>query len=65
MDNVKVDELVAKTGGVKMIIFIMILMIVLSAALYVYTKSRFTAKQCDNIKTLYEEFCIKNKFDIT
>ena len=26
MDNVKVDELVAKTGGVKMIIFIMILM---------------------------------------
>jgi len=58
MDSVqsaKVDELIAKTGGVKMIIFIMILMIVLSAALYVYTKSRFTAKQCDNIKTLYED----------
>lgn len=55
VQNAKVDELIAKTGGIKMILFIMILMIVLTTALYVYNKSRFTNTQCDNIKTLYED----------
>ena len=55
IQNAKVDEIIAKTGGVKMILVIMILMLVLSTALYIYTKSRFVNKQCDNIKTLYED----------
>tara|TARA_Y100000992_G_scaffold49159_1_gene28771 strand:- start:698 stop:1816 length:1119 start_codon:yes stop_codon:yes gene_type:complete len=55
IQNAKVDELVAKTGGVKMIFIIMILMLILSTALYIYTKSRFVSKQCDNITSLYED----------
>jgi hypothetical protein len=55
IQNAKVDEIIAKTGGVKMILVIMILMLVLTTALYIYTKSRFVNKQCDNIKTLYED----------
>jgi len=52
--NVKIDEVVAKSGGVTMIIGAMIFVIILTVAIFIYTKSRFRTVQCENILSLYE-----------
>lgn len=59
MDNIQkadMEKLVSKTTTVKIIIFIMILMVILSVAIYVYFKSRFVTTRCNNIDNLYEDF---------